>query len=451
MTLRTLTSTCVALAMASFASASDLLAIKVGHAETISHGRIDHAVILIEDGKIVTIGQDLPIERGIPVIDVPNLWVMPGLVDAYSRIGLEGRAGSEFTPENKAENELFPRNDDYQEVLNAGVTTLGQYPAGTGGVPGQACVVRPKGATKQEMLIKSGAYLMIVFRADARSKKMVRDAFEKATEYADKEKKAREKFDKDQASKKKSDEKKPEDKKDEKKEGSSASAQDGAAADDKQSDKKDESGGTKYTPPEPDEKTKPILDLRAGKLRALVTLFQAADWLHFKDAIKEEKFGYDLRIPMTRETDIFEIMKEVGEKKLRIVCEPEITLTPSTMRQRNLPSEFVKAGAKLVFLPRQDTIAIGANPFSGSAPMTPFKSWLRSVGEIVAAGLDRDVALRAVTLEPAEMLGLADRVGSLDKGKDANLVFYTDDPIEPMTRLKAVMLEGRVVHGEVKQ
>ena|SRR5688572_27603612 len=115
--------------------------------------------------------------------------------------------------------------------------------------------------------------------------------------------------------------------------------------------------------------------------------------------------------------------------------EPEITLHPGTMRQRNLPAELARAGAKIVLIPRSDTL--GA-----------VETWLHSVGVIVATGLDRQVALRAVTLEPAEVLGLAARVGSLEVGKDANLVFYAGDPLEPSTPLEAVMLEGRFVKGE---
>src|SRR5688572_6427302 len=73
-----------------------LFAIRVGKAETASHGTLEHAVILIENGKIVTIGEDLPIERGIPVIDKDPEWtVMPGLVNAYSRLGMDGEGGND--------------------------------------------------------------------------------------------------------------------------------------------------------------------------------------------------------------------------------------------------------------------------------------------------------------------------------------------------------------------
>ena len=77
--------------------APDLLAIRVGRAETISNGTLEHAVILIEGGKIATVGEDLVVERGIPVIDKPDWVVMPGLVNAYSRLGLDGRGSSNAT------------------------------------------------------------------------------------------------------------------------------------------------------------------------------------------------------------------------------------------------------------------------------------------------------------------------------------------------------------------
>ena len=98
------------------ATAPDLFAIKVGKAETVSHGTIEHAVILVEDGKIVTIGQDLPIEEGIPVLDLERWTVMPGLVNAYSRLGMDSRAGDEFNPQLSAADEIYPTAAEYDQV-----------------------------------------------------------------------------------------------------------------------------------------------------------------------------------------------------------------------------------------------------------------------------------------------------------------------------------------------
>ena len=71
------------------------------------------------------------------------------------------------------------------------------------------------------------------------------------------------------------------------------------------------------------------------------------------------------------------------------------------------------------------------------------------VGYLVAGGLDRQAALAAVTLEAAHVLGVGDRLGSLEPGKDANLVLWDGDPFEPQSRIQAVMLEGEFVSGEV--
>lgn len=422
----------------------DLIAIRVGRAETVSKGVIEHAVILVEGGKIATIGEDLPIERGISIIDRPDWVVMPGLVNAYSRLGLDGDAGGDdMNPEVRAFDELFPAAEEYAEVVKYGVTTLGLYPAGNG-IPGQAVAVRPSGKTPEEMRVQDPAYLKIIIRAASNSKKLLRDGFKKADDYDAKEKKAREKWDKEQeAKKKKAPAKKPDEKADEKK-------GDEKKTEDAKEEPKVEKADTKsdeatYTPSTPDPKTKPFVDLRNGSLRALISISNAAEYLHLLDAIGKEKFSWDLRLPMTRETDIFYVMDKktydldddgIGDRHCRVVMEPLISLTPGTMRQRNLANELSRAGAKIVFIPRNDTL-------------NDHEQWLRNAGEIVGAGLARDVALRALTIEPAELLGVADRLGSLEKGKDANLLFLNGDPFEPATRVQAVMLEGRVVFGEV--
>src|SRR5262247_3071544 len=88
------------LAALSFAPQSgDLVAIRVKRAETVAHGPVEHALILVEGGKILEIGEDLPVERGIPVIERPDWVATPGLVDAHTRIGVERTPGRGFEPQ----------------------------------------------------------------------------------------------------------------------------------------------------------------------------------------------------------------------------------------------------------------------------------------------------------------------------------------------------------------
>jgi hypothetical protein len=175
------------------------------------------------------------------------------------------------------------------------------------------------------------------------------------------------------------------------------------------------------------------MQLRSGELNALVGIGSSGDYLHLLDAIDDEEFQWDLRVPMTRELDLFEIAERLGEKQVRLVLEPELSLHPGTMRQRNLPAELVRAGAKLVLIPRDDTIQ-------------DFKRWLSDTGLLIGAGLEREVALRAMTLEPAEMIGLGERLGSIEQGKDANLIFFEGDPFELTSRLAAVMFQGEFIY-----
>lgn len=398
----------LALAPAAPPAAVDLLAIRAPRVELGNGETLHHAVILVEDGRIVTIGEDLPIERGIPVLELEDdQVVLPGLVCAYSRVGMSGNGYNDSRPWILASEELYPPSGSYEEALEAGVTTLGQYPAGNA-IPGQAVAVRTQGSTTDEMILKDSVYLKVIMAANRSAKNNLSDGFERADKWLEKEAKNREKWEK---AKEKFDKEKDE-------------------------EKKKELDPGPYEPEEEDEKAQAFLDLRAGELKALISVSDSAAYLHLLDAIGDEEFAWDLRIPLNRNSDVFHVKEKIGEKGLRVAMEPEISLHPGTMRQRNLPAEFSRAGAKLVLLPRSGSTA-------------SLERWLRDTAEIVAAGLDYQTALRALTLEAAALLGLEEELGSLEAGKAANLIILSGDPFEVGTEVDAVMLDGAFVHGEV--
>jgi imidazolonepropionase-like amidohydrolase len=64
----------------------------------------------------------------------------------------------------------------------------------------------------------------------------------------------------------------------------------------------------------------------------------------------------------------------------------------------------------------------------------------------VANGMDKDIALRAITLTPAEILGVADRIGSLEAGKDADIVILSGHPLDTFTQVEMVLIEGKTVY-----
>jgi hypothetical protein len=385
----------------------DLFVIKAPRVELGDGEVMEHAVILVEDGEIVTMGQDLPIERGIPVVELEEgQVVMPGLVNPYSRYGMSGGGYNDSRPQVMASAELYP-SAAYTAFLENGVTTVGQYPAGQG-IPGQAVAVRPQGDSSEAMIVEDGVYLKVVMRNNSSAKRNLRDGFKKADDHLKKVEKEREKFDKAQAKAK--------------------------------SDKKKSSSKSKatFTPPPADPRVQPFFDLREGKLRALVSIRNAASYAHLVDAIGDEEFEWHLRIPLTRDIDVFHVADEVGERGCFVLMEPLITLVPGTLRQRNLPAEFERAGAKLVLLPRTDSKA-------------GFESFLEDIGVMIGAGLDRKAAVRAITHNPAAFMGLGDRLGTLSEGKRANLLIFSGDPFQPDTKLDAVMLDGKFVSGDMDQ
>lgn len=407
----------LALAAPSLATTTpELFALKVARAETVSGETIPHAVILIEDGKIVTIGQDLEIERGIPVIDRSDLVVTPGFVNCYSRAGMTSSGGSGTQPSVQAATELYPRQEIYAELLKAGVTTLGLYPPGNG-IPGQAVAVSTAGKTREEMVLKEGAYLKILMASNSSSRKMLEGAFEKVEKYNETVEKAREKWEKSVEDWEKEHKKRKKDEKDGK----------------ELKPEKPKPGD--FVAPEPDAVAGPFIKVLAGELPVLFSIRKAGDFLHLEDVIGEREFGWSLRVPLRNDIDLFEVADKIGEEELRVVVEPRLTLMEWTMRERNIPAELDRAGAHVVLIPNGDDL-------------DNMKKWRLHVGHLVKRGLDADAALAGMTLEPARELGLDDRLGSLEVGKDANLLFFDGDPFQPSTKLVSVMSGGNFVGDE---
>ncbi|MFT4709127.1 MAG: hypothetical protein ACI9D0_000336 [Bacteroidia bacterium] len=403
----------------------DLFALRVGSAETVSHGTIPHAVILIEHGKIVTIGQDLEIERGIPVIDRPDWVAMPGFVNCYSRAGMTSFGSNGTVPSVQSSTELYPNQAIYGDLLEVGVTTLGLYPPGNG-IPGQAVAIRTSGSTAKEMILQDSVYMKMLMRSNASSKKMIRGAFEEADDHKADVEKAREKWEKD-TEKWEKDQKKKKDaaKKDKEKDGAARGAED-----------EEDKGPGDFVEPTPNGTASAFIDLRNGDLSALISIRKAGDYLHLMDALGEEDFDWVLRVPLRDDIDLFEVTDKLAEDERTVVIEPRLTLMAWTMRERNLPAELSTAGVDVVFVPNGDTLK-------------NHKDWRFHVGHIVKRGMDYQAALRAMTLGPAEVLGLGDRLGSLDVGKDANILFFSGDPLQPASLLEMVMIDGEFVSDEV--
>jgi imidazolonepropionase-like amidohydrolase len=115
----------------------------------------------------------------------------------------------------------------------------------------------------------------------------------------------------------------------------------------------------------------------------------------------------------------------------------------------NLPTEFDRLGTRFDNAARLDSAGV---PVAISTFDTHNARTLRlEAGNAVRYGMDPDAALRAVTLTPAEVLGVADTHGSLEVGKTANLVVWSGDPFEPLTSVEHVFISGEEMPDDSRQ
>jgi imidazolonepropionase-like amidohydrolase len=188
--------------------------------------------------------------------------------------------------------------------------------------------------------------------------------------------------------------------------------------------------GEKRTPPaKPDERTQALMRAYKGELPVLVWVGGPGDLLHFwqvADAFADAK----AKVSFVATSEVYKAAELLGTRKARLLLRPDLTFLPSTRDRVNPAAELARAGALVGLAPSSD----------GPEAL---EALLFRAAELVKHGLPREAALRAVTLVPAEMLGLEKRLGSVEAGKDADLLLFDGDPLAVSSKLRRVFIAGR--------
>ncbi len=179
----------------------------------------------------------------------------------------------------------------------------------------------------------------------------------------------------------------------------------------------------------------PLVDLLEEKAGASVVfeLARASD-LHHLDSVLEgysQVEGLYLLTP-TFNADYHHVAAQLGERKALLMMSPVLGTVPYTVNDRNLAAQLARAGCQIVFIPRRDDAS-------------EFRYLRTRVADVARSGLTRKTALAALTLNAARLLGLEDRYGSLEKGKEADIIFLNGDPLGPERRVTRVMIGGEIV------
>lgn len=174
----------------------------------------------------------------------------------------------------------------------------------------------------------------------------------------------------------------------------------------------------------------PLIEAVQGEIPTFLSCTRAADTVHLLELIKD----YDKMKPvLVAGSENYRIADRLAKRKHPVVVAASIEFEEFTRNRLNVPDMLSEAGVKIACMP-------------ASAGIEDHEDFRRQMAELVKYGLNRAGARKAMTLHPAEALGVDYRLGSLEKGKDANLLILDGDVLDVMTVIHKIMIEGKIVY-----
>jgi imidazolonepropionase-like amidohydrolase len=386
------------------------VAITGGRVVPVTADPVENGTVLIEDGKITAVGADLAVPDGAQVIDAAGQWVLPGFIEVHGHVGVheeaKGWAGSDtnemtepVTAQVRALDAINPADLGFRDAITGGVLAVNVNPGSGNPIGGQTVALRCWGRTVDEMLLREPSGLKSALgenpkRVYGEQGKMpstrlgtaavIRGAFVAAANYLAK--------------------------------------LDAEAA-------------------KPEADRKPVdRDLKLEALgRVLRREIPWRQHCHRADDIATalriaEEFGYDLVIDHGTEAHL--VADLLAARNIPVIIGPLFTSRSKVeLLNRSLanPGRLARAGV---------TIAITTDH-----PVVPIHFLVHQATLAVKEGLDRDTALAALTINPARIAGVDGRLGSIEPGKDADLVLWSGDPLDVFSRAQRALIGGREIYS----
>ena len=379
-------------------------AITGGYVVPVEGEPVEGGTVLIAAGKIAAVtgpGTELP--PGTEVIDATGKWVLPGLVDAHTHLGAreegEGWAGhdtNELTGPIQAHvrvlDAINPADEGFRDAVAGGVLTAGITPGSGNPIGGQTVAVHCWGRTVDDMLLRAPAGMKSALGENPK-----RTAGDRRVNPSSRL-------------------------------GTAAAIR--AALTDAGVYRAKQAAATER---------ELLTASRDLKLEALgLVLTREIPWrqhCHRADDIATAlrlaaEFGYDLVLDHC--TEGYLLADKIAAAGVPAVTGPLITARSKVeLRNRTMANPGLLAAAGV-------TVAIATDH-----PVVPVHLLIVQAALAVREGLDRDTALRAVTITPARIMRIADRTGSLEAGKDADITVWSGDPLDVMSRVEAAWIGGR--------
>lgn len=381
-----------------------MLCIRNGRIHDMVHPEAFVGDILIENGKIVEIGSGLKVPEGTDVYDASGKEVYPGFVDAHSHLGLDGYGmgfeGQDYnerndicTPQLRGIDSFNPMDPTIHMAAMGGVTCVGTGPGSSNVLGGTFFAVKTDGVCVDDMIVKDPIAMKCAFGENPKRCYKDKNNYARMSTAS----KLREMLFK---------------------------ARDYKA-------RKDAAGEDPLKKPAFDMKLEALIPVLEGKMPLKAHAHQANDLLTAIRIAKE--FGVKMTLEHCTEGHL--IVDKMAEAGFPCAVGPTLTHAGKIeVRNRSWETPGVLAAAGCLVSIITD------------APVIPQQHLTLCAAMAVKAGMPAYEALKAITINPARHLGVEDRVGSLETGKDADIVVYSGSPLEVASVLELVLINGKKVN-----
>ncbi|MEX0770660.1 MAG: amidohydrolase family protein [Balneolaceae bacterium] len=398
--LKSIVSVCVLIIAFYPGEASAQIAVKGETVYTMNGDPVSDGVVLIQNGKIEQVG-------AADRVSIPNDYevyeakvVTPGLIDARSVVGLSGILNQEhdqdqlelsnaFQPELRAIDAYNAREDLVKFLLDKGITTVhtGHGPGAV--VSGQTMIAKTSGNTLDQALVDSVTAISITLGAGIHNDYSTPGTRAKAVAILRQQLINGRQY-----------------------------------AENRQSD----------DPPEKDLAREIMADLIEGKIYGMFHVQRANDIM---TALRlQREFGF--RMLLEGAAEAYLVQEEISQAGVPVLIHPTMVRTSGGTQN----ASFETAGK----LAEEGIPVLFQSGYEGYVPKTRVVLFEAAIA--VANGLDYESALKALTIDAAAVLGIDNRVGTLESGKDADVVLFDGDPFEYTTKASVVIVDGKVVKSE---